>query len=147
MRWIFYTSFAFMYMYVKNISIRNLYICTISYQNKELACEMFDIFLTGFSAFQTVKVYTRNDILHHSLTIFNKICHSSQRPRFQVGKEAIDLSRVQQCSSTCNHTLLRYVNKCSQSFSVIFTVYVRSLYIQALMAIPKLCQIISKVSH
>ena len=36
-----------------------------------------------------------------SLTRFNKICHPSQRPRWQVDKEAIGLSRVQQCSSTC----------------------------------------------
>ena len=35
-----------------------------------------------------------------SLTRFNKICHPSQRPRWQVDKEAIGLSRVQQCSST-----------------------------------------------
>ena len=34
------------------------------------------------------------------LTRFNKICHPSQRPRWQVDKEAIGLSRVQQCSST-----------------------------------------------
>ena len=33
---------------------------------------------------------------------FNKICHPSQRPRCQVDKEAIGLSRVQQCSSTYN---------------------------------------------
>ena len=33
-------------------------------------------------------------------TWFNKICHPSQRPRWQVDKEAIGLSRVQQCSST-----------------------------------------------
>ena len=37
-----------------------------------------------------------------SLTRFNKICHPSQRPRWQVDKEAIGLSRVQQCSSTYN---------------------------------------------
>ena len=36
------------------------------------------------------------------LTRFNKICHPSQRPRWQVDKEAIGLSRVQQCSSTYN---------------------------------------------
>ena len=36
----------------------------------------------------------------HDLTRFNKICHPSQRPRWQVDKEAIGLSRVQQCSST-----------------------------------------------
>ena len=29
-----------------------------------------------------------------SLTRFNKICHPSQRPRWQVDKEAIGLSRV-----------------------------------------------------
>ena len=34
------------------------------------------------------------------LTRFNKICHPSQRPRWQVDKETIGLSRVQQCSST-----------------------------------------------
>ena len=34
------------------------------------------------------------------LTRFNKICHPSQRPRWQVDKEAIGLARVQQCSST-----------------------------------------------
>ena len=34
------------------------------------------------------------------LTRFNKICHPSQRPRWQVDKEAIGLSRVQQRSST-----------------------------------------------
>ena len=33
------------------------------------------------------------------LTRFNKICHPSQRPRWQVDKEAIGLSRVQQCST------------------------------------------------
>ena len=33
---------------------------------------------------------------------FNKICHPSQRPRWQVDKEAIGLSRVQQCSSIYN---------------------------------------------
>ena len=33
---------------------------------------------------------------------FNKICHPCQRPRWQVDKEAIGLSRVQQCSSTYN---------------------------------------------
>ena len=38
------------------------------------------------------------------LTRFNKICHPSQRPRWQVDKEAIGLSRVQQCSSTYSPT-------------------------------------------
>ena len=38
--------------------------------------------------------------LYKDLTRFNKICHPSQRPRWQVDKEAIGLSRVQQCSST-----------------------------------------------
>ena len=33
---------------------------------------------------------------------FNKICYPSQRHRWQVDKEAIGLSRVQQCSSTYN---------------------------------------------
>ena len=37
---------------------------------------------------------------------FNKICHPSQRPRWQVDKEAIGLSRVQQCSSTYNPSTL-----------------------------------------
>ena len=36
------------------------------------------------------------------LSRFNKICHPSQRPRWQVDKEAIGLSRVQQCSPTYN---------------------------------------------
>ena len=36
----------------------------------------------------------------NDLTRFNKICHPSQRPRWQVDKEAFGLSRVQQCSST-----------------------------------------------
>ena len=36
------------------------------------------------------------------LTRFNKSCHPSQRPIWQVDKEAIGLSRVQQCSSTYN---------------------------------------------
>ena len=36
------------------------------------------------------------------LTRFNEICHPSQRPRWQVDKEAIGLSRVHQCSSTYN---------------------------------------------
>ena len=40
--------------------------------------------------------------LVEDLTRFNKICHPSQRPRWQVDKEAIGLSRVQQCSSTYN---------------------------------------------
>ena len=35
-----------------------------------------------------------------TLTRFNKICYPSQMPRWQVDKEAIGLSRVQQCSST-----------------------------------------------
>ena len=39
-------------------------------------------------------------IIRPHLTRFNKICHPSQRPRRQVDKEAIGLSRVQQCSST-----------------------------------------------
>ena len=34
------------------------------------------------------------------LTRFNKICHPSQRPRWQVDKEAIGLSRVQQYEMT-----------------------------------------------
>ena len=33
-------------------------------------------------------------------TRFNKICHQSQRPIWQVDKEAIGLSRVQQCAFT-----------------------------------------------
>ena len=33
---------------------------------------------------------------------FNKICHPSQRPRWQVDTEAFGLSRVQQFSSVCN---------------------------------------------
>ena len=40
--------------------------------------------------------------LTQDLTRFNKICHPSQRPRWQVDKEAIGLSRVQQCSPTYN---------------------------------------------
>ena len=44
--------------------------------------------------------YTDGDL--DSLTRFNKICHPSQRPRWHVDKEAIGLSRVQQCSSTYN---------------------------------------------
>ena len=40
------------------------------------------------------------------LTRFNKICHPSQRPRWQVDKEAIGLSRVQQCSFLVKHKLL-----------------------------------------
>ena len=38
---------------------------------------------------------------HDDLTRFNKICHPSQRPRWQVDKEAIGLSRVQQLSQLC----------------------------------------------
>ena len=37
------------------------------------------------------------------LTRFNKICHPSQRPRWQVDKEAIGLSRVQQCYDIIRH--------------------------------------------
>ena len=44
--------------------------------------------------------HTPSDCLPQDLTRFNKICHPSQRPRWQVDKEAIGLSRVQQCSST-----------------------------------------------
>ena len=36
------------------------------------------------------------------LTRINKICHPSRMHRRQVDKEAIGLSIVQQCSSTCN---------------------------------------------
>ena len=39
---------------------------------------------------------------HTNISRFNKICHPSQRLRWQVDKEAIGLSRVQQCSSTYN---------------------------------------------
>ena len=46
--------------------------------------------------------YLRCVIEKKDLTRFNKICHPSQRPRWQVDKEAIGLSRVQQCSSTYN---------------------------------------------
>ena len=42
------------------------------------------------------------EIIEECLTRFNKICHPSQRPRWQVDKEAIGLSRVQQCSPTYN---------------------------------------------
>ena len=35
-------------------------------------------------------------------TRFINICYPSRIPRWQVDKEAIDLSRVHQCSSTCN---------------------------------------------
>ena len=45
-------------------------------------------------------IKTLNYVLQHDLTRFNKICHPSQRPRWQVDKEAIGLSRVQQCSPT-----------------------------------------------
>ena len=43
-------------------------------------------------------------ILYYIIYIlrFNKICHSNQRPRWQVDNEAICLSRAQQYSSTCN---------------------------------------------
>ena len=34
------------------------------------------------------------------LAVMTSVCHPSQRPRWQVDKEAIGLSRVQQCSST-----------------------------------------------
>ena len=47
-----------------------------------------------------------------SLTRFNKICHPSQRPRWQVDKEAIGLSRVQQCSS-------KVVQGCSRAWPVV----------------------------
>ena len=43
---------------------------------------------------------SRDTPFQEDLTRFNKICHPSQRPRWQVDKEAIGLSRVQQCSST-----------------------------------------------
>ena len=43
-----------------------------------------------------------NMVSGSGLTRFNKICHPSQRPRWQVDKEAIGLSIVQQCSSTYN---------------------------------------------
>ena len=46
------------------------------------------------------KIVSGNSKLTIVLTRFNKICHPSQRPRWQVDKEAIGLSRVQQCSST-----------------------------------------------
>ena len=42
---------------------------------------------------------------------FNKICHPSQRPRWQVDKEAIGLSRVQQCSPTYNY--VQYSRQCN----------------------------------
>ena len=60
------------------------------------------------------------------LAKFNKIYHPSQRPRWQVDKEAIGLSRVQQCSSTCNlpqlSSMLTETSQnvsCGQLFSVI----------------------------
>ena len=47
-------------------------------------------------------LFTLEKGVHSILTRFNKICHPSQRPRWQVDKEAIGLSRVQQCSPTYN---------------------------------------------
>ena len=44
----------------------------------------------------------RTKYVFFSRGYFNQICHPSQRPRWQVDKEAIGLSRVQQCSSTYN---------------------------------------------
>ena len=49
---------------------------------------------------QLFSVSEKEPRIKSSLTRFNKICHPSQRPRWQVDKEAIGLSRVQQCSST-----------------------------------------------
>ena len=46
--------------------------------------------------------YDHTNYMRLDLTRFNKSCHPSQRPRWQVDKEAIGLSRVQQCSSTYN---------------------------------------------
>ena len=50
-----------------------------------------------------------------TLTRFNKICHPSQRPRWQVDKEAIGLSRVQQCSSTeiCVNLVFKHIHAAS----------------------------------
>ena len=54
---------------------------------------------------------------------FNKICHPSQRPRWQVDKEAISLSRVQQCSSTtrppeiCINLVFKHIHAAS-SYSI-----------------------------
>ena len=49
---------------------------------------------------QSERARERGKEIMRDLTRFNKICHPSQRPRWQVDKEAIGLSRVQQCSST-----------------------------------------------
>ena len=54
-------------------------------------------------AFLLERLWQYAHYLHRiDLTRFNKICHPSKRPRWQVDKEAIGLSRVQQCSSTYN---------------------------------------------
>ena len=50
-------------------------------------------------SFQRSKVTVTLHFLRRK-TRFNKICHPRQRPRWQVDKEAIGLSSVQQCSST-----------------------------------------------
>ena len=50
--------------------------------------------------------YGGHSIVQKDLTRFNKICHPSQRPRWQVDKEAIGLSRVQHCLLEVQHCLL-----------------------------------------
>ena len=49
------------------------------------------------------------------LTRFNKICHPSQRPRWQVDKEAIGLSRVQ--------FLVKAVDICFKVFFIVNAEY------------------------
>ena len=53
---------------------------------------------------------------------FNKICHLNQRPRWQVDKEAIGLSRVHQCSSTCNPPSWDYVSNLFLSIFMLLAV-------------------------
>ena len=67
----------------------------LSYESRLLQCGLTTLQTRRLRGDQ-IKVFK---IVNGYLTRFNKICHPSQRPRWQVDKEAIGLSRVQQCSS------------------------------------------------
>ena len=62
--------------------------------------EVFRTMAVMFDNRDEDEVFRMMAVMFDNLTRFNKICHPSQRPRWQVDKEAIGLSRVQQCSST-----------------------------------------------
>ena len=74
---------------------RSLYSKQCHYCNRQMAKAKSDYY-TNMVLNKSTSAMERHK---SNLTRFNKICHPSQRPRWQVDKEAIGLSIVQQCST------------------------------------------------